>query len=74
MLFVHNISKSFGVTPALSNISFNLNALEKIGLIGPNGYGKTTLLKILSGLEKADAGTFSITTAGVTPGYLTPGT
>ena len=47
MLFVHNISKSFGVISVLSNISFNLNALEKIGLVGPNGCGKTTLLSIV---------------------------
>ncbi len=70
MLSVHNINKSYGITPVLHNISFNLNAGEKTGLVGPNGCGKTTLLRILAGRERADSGSFSITSAGVAPGYL----
>jgi ATP-binding cassette, subfamily F, member 3 len=70
MLSVHNINKSYGITPVLHNISFNLNAGEKTGLVGPNGCGKTTLLRILAGQERADSGTFSVTSAGVAPGYL----
>ena len=70
MLSVHHISKSYGVTPVLHDISFNLNPREKIGLVGPNGCGKTTLLRILAGQERADAGSFSLTPAGIVPGYL----
>ena len=70
MLSVHNISKSFGITPVLNKISFNLNPGEKIGLVGPNGCGKTTLLRILAGMERADSGNFSVSPVGTTPGYL----
>jgi ATP-binding cassette subfamily F protein 3 len=70
MLSVHNINKSYGITPVLHKISFNLNAAEKTGLVGPNGCGKTTLLRILAGQERADSGTFSVTSAGAAPGYL----
>jgi ATP-binding cassette subfamily F protein 3 len=70
MLSVHNINKSFGIVPVLKNISFNLNDGEKIGLVGPNGCGKTTLLRILAGQERTDSGTFSLTSAGARLGYL----
>jgi ATPase subunit of ABC transporter with duplicated ATPase domains len=70
MLSVHHITKSYGVTPVLQDICFNLNAGEKTALVGPNGCGKTTLLRILAGQERADSGTFSVTAPGVAPGYL----
>jgi ATPase subunit of ABC transporter with duplicated ATPase domains len=69
MLSVHNISKSFGIMPVLQEVSFNLNNGEKIGLVGPNGCGKTTLLRILSGEETADSGSFSVL-GNQKPGYL----
>ncbi len=70
MLSVHHINKSYGVAPVLNNITFNLNAGEKAGLVGANGCGKTTLLRILAGQEKADSGSFSLTPASLIPGYL----
>jgi len=49
ILEVKNISKNFGTVRALSNISFDLERGKILGLIGDNGAGRTTLLKILSG-------------------------
>ncbi|RKD23582.1 ATP-binding cassette, subfamily F, member 3 [Caminicella sporogenes DSM 14501] len=47
VLKVENLSKSFGNTLLFSNVNFNIYRGEKVGLIGPNGVGKTTLFKIL---------------------------
>ncbi|MGD0916281.1 MAG: ATP-binding cassette domain-containing protein [Thermodesulfobacteriota bacterium] len=49
LLEVKNISKNFGTVRALSNISFDLKGGKILGLVGDNGAGRTTLLKILSG-------------------------
>jgi simple sugar transport system ATP-binding protein len=49
ILAVKNISKNFGTVRALSNISFDLEGGKILGLVGDNGAGRTTLLKILSG-------------------------
>ncbi len=70
MLSVHHINKSYGVAPVLNNITFNLNAGEKAGLVGANGCGKTTLLRILAGQEKADSGSFSLHTRQPDPRLL----
>jgi ABC-type multidrug transport system ATPase subunit len=57
---INNISKSFGNTNALSDISFNVNEGEIFGLIGPDGAGKTTLFRILVTLLLADEGNASV--------------
>jgi ABC-type multidrug transport system ATPase subunit len=48
MITAYHIYKSFGIRPILQDISFTINEGERVGLIGPNGCGKTTLLKILA--------------------------
>ena len=55
-LQVENISKSYGDKVLFSNISFNINEGDKIALIAPNGTGKSSLLKILAGLDSSDRG------------------
>lgn len=56
MITAHHISKSYSINQILSDVSFFVKAGERAGLIGPNGCGNTTLLKILAGLERADSG------------------
>ena len=55
-LQVENISKSYGDKVLFRNISFNINEGDKIALIAPNGTGKSSLLKILAGLDSSDRG------------------
>ncbi|HEX9017722.1 MAG TPA: ABC-F family ATP-binding cassette domain-containing protein [Anaerolineaceae bacterium] len=57
MLTVHSLTKSFELKTLFEKVSFSLNPGERVGLIGPNGCGKTTLLRILTGEEPASGGT-----------------
>lgn len=56
LLSIENISKSYSEKPLLNNISLGINEGDKIGIIGVNGVGKSTLLKIVAGVEQPDAG------------------
>lgn len=69
LLNATDISKSYTVKPLLSNLSYAINEGDKIGLIGVNGTGKSTLLRITAGAEDADSGKI-ILTGGVRIGYL----
>ena len=57
---VKNISKSFGVVKAVNNFSLSLKEGELFGLLGPNGSGKTTTVKILTGQLKPDKGNIKV--------------
>lgn len=57
---VEGLTKSYGINPLFSNISFHINEGDKIALIARNGVGKSTLLRILNGNETADSGSVFI--------------
>jgi ATP-binding cassette subfamily F protein 3 len=69
VLEAEKITKAFGAKSILKGIEFKLRAGDKVGLIGPNGVGKTTLLKILLGLETPDRGEVRLGYE-VYPGYF----
>ncbi|MER0123494.1 ABC transporter ATP-binding protein [Streptococcus sp. ZJ93] len=60
MLKVRDISKRYGSHQVLSYVSFDVKAGELVALVGPNGVGKSTLLNILTNLEKPDTGHVAI--------------
>jgi len=60
MIRVQNISKSFGNTLALDNISFSVKESELFGLLGPDGAGKTTLFRLIATLLLPDSGTINV--------------
>jgi rhamnose transport system ATP-binding protein len=59
LLALQSISKGFGGTPALREVSLTIDSGETVGLIGENGAGKSTLIKILAGVHQPDAGEIS---------------
>ena len=59
-LQVKNLCKSFGITKAVQNVSFNVNKGEVHALIGENGSGKSTLLKLICGILKPYRGTVEV--------------
>jgi len=73
MLQVSNLSKSYGDNIILENVSFIVNVGERLGLVGPNGCGKTTLLRIVVGAERPDGGSVRFQPPGLRLGYLEQG-
>ena len=59
MLQVNNIHKAYGDDFILEAVTFILNHGDRVGLVGPNGCGKTTLLRIVVGEEQPDRGSVS---------------
>lgn len=69
LLSISNLSKSFGADLVLDGLTFRLAAREKVALVGRNGTGKTTLLRIIAGEEEPDSGGVSFA-RGTRLGYL----
>ena len=69
MISIDNLTVEFSAKPLFTNVSFVINDKDRIALVGKNGAGKSTMLKILCGLQKPTSGEVSIPT-GTTIGYL----
>ena len=69
---LERVSKAYGVRPLLQDVSIGVGAGDRIGVVGRNGDGKTTLLKIIAGREEVDSGRVS-RTRGLHLGFLTQG-
>lgn len=69
LLSAQNVSKTYMERKVLDNVSFFLNEGDKVGIIGINGTGKSTLLRILAGAEEPDSGKI-IRTSGIRISYL----
>src|SRR5262245_30771766 len=69
LLTCESLGKGFGARPLFEGLSFGLSEGDRVGLIGPNGSGKTTFLRILAGLEEPDTGTRAVR-RGTRVGYV----
>jgi ATPase subunit of ABC transporter with duplicated ATPase domains len=70
VLAARNITKSYGETVVLDQLSLAVSPSARIGVVGPNGIGKTTLLRVLTGLDPPDSGTISREPADLVVAYL----
>ena len=78
ILNIEHVSKVFGEKVVLDDVSYGVHQGDKIGIIGINGTGKSTILKIIGGLEEPDEGqvitqNVSSADAGVSAGSFCPG-
>lgn len=69
MVSVQNLSVEFSAVPLFDNINYVINRKDKIALVGKNGAGKSTMLKIIAGLQKPTSGCVAVQD-GITIGYL----
>ena len=69
LLNLESVSKAFDIRPLLDAVSLGINEGQRIGIVGRNGGGKSTLLNVMAGLEAPDAGRVSVA-GGVTVGIL----
>lgn len=60
MISAQNLSKHYVNQVIFDNVSFNISTRERVGLVGRNGYGKTTLFNLITGQERCDEGSISI--------------
>src|SRR5262245_60679222 len=70
MLQVQHLRKRYGAVTVINDVTFVLNNNQHVGLIGPNGVGKSTLLHCIIGTEQVDAGTIVKSPPDLSIGYL----
>jgi len=73
VLTAHQLHKTYNLNTVLDDVTFSVGPGERVGLIGPNGCGKTTLLRILAGEEAPDRGSVSRAPGDLRLGYLPQG-
>jgi ATPase subunit of ABC transporter with duplicated ATPase domains len=64
------VTRGFGAHTVLDDVTLTVGPRSRLGLVGPNGVGKSTLLRLLAGLEQPDAGTVTRAPATLAAGYL----
>ena len=69
LVSIENLSKAYGEKTIFNNLTFGIDQGDKIGVIGVNGTGKSTLLKIIAGIEDADSGNI-VTMKGLKMSYM----
>ena len=69
-LAARTITKSYGETVVLDGLSLSVTPSSRIGVVGPNGIGKSTLLRLLAGVEEPDSGTVTREPPGLSVAYL----
>ena len=69
MISIQNLSVEFSAKSLFDNINYVINKKDRIALVGKNGAGKSTMLKIIAGLQKPTSGSVSIP-SDITIGYL----
>jgi ATPase subunit of ABC transporter with duplicated ATPase domains len=70
VLSVKQVSKSIGGQLLLDRVSLTIGPRSRVGVVGPNGIGKSTLLRIVAGIDRPDDGTVERSPASLTVGYL----
>ena len=70
VLAAHRITKSFGAVSVLDGVSLALAPGDRVGVVGPNGIGKSSLLRVLAGLDEPDGGSVTRTPPSLAVGYL----
>ena len=72
LISLEKVSKSYGIRPLLTEVSLGIAVGERVGIVGRNGGGKTTLLEVMTGLEEPDSGRVAMN-RGLLIGYLHQG-
>lgn len=69
VLTLEQITKNYGVKPLMDHVDLTIETGDRIGVIGVNGTGKSTFLRVCAGMEEVDSGK-RITASGMRVGYL----